>query len=615
MPEKSVAGFAVSDRKITGGKAVLKTPDGKTHTANLVNVDKKWQFSLPGEPGELTVTLAFQDGKNKVLTQKIAKLPPAPVEVISGPDRRFYINGKVFFPLELARNVVPFKEQVYQGGNYVRRAIPSTPEDCLKILDQGVKDNLKIIFSFMNTVPRTVDENKLRLWQHRAENLLSREVLNHPALLGYFLDDEPLWNGVPLASLQRCYDVLRKADPYRPVLICSAPRGTVDELRPYAMCSDVFGVDIYPVPSPSSHSHLEDKSISCVGKYVRRMQEITDFTRPVFVVLQGCAWGDLGGNKNKPRIYPTLTESRFMAFDAVINQVDMIFWWGLWYSANPEFYDELTQVTREMHSLTGVFAAANHMPGKVSNKAVEYRRFYGSNWSCTIAANTVNKQVKVIFSNVPGVPATEVSFEPYEVKIFSNGTLPSPLTEIPPLDPKRITFKNQLIAKRDAVTYQAPDGMKWIWGAKEKSIPGSRIFARKTFTVKNGLKKAYLRVSVDDFVLSIVLNKQKLDPGTRFLDDYRYLNNLDISSLLKTGSNTLCIEAADGAPLPCGLLAEIRLEYADGFVQSIPSDATWETAPAAEGPWSKASVIKNLGDAPWKMPKLLKPIVPVLVKK
>jgi len=63
-----------------------------------------------------------------------------------------------------------------------------------------------------------------------------------------------------------------------------------------------------------------------------------------------------------------------------------------------------------------------------------------------------------------------------------------------------------------------------------------------------------------------------------------------------------------------GLLAEIRLEYADGKVVSIPTDSSWETAPDEAGPWTPAAEIKKIGDRPWGMPMLLK-TVPVNVKK
>ena len=218
IPEKEVTGYAVSGGSVIGGEAVFQTDSGKNLSAPLKQAGKFWQFAFPGEAGKLEVTLKLKGGKEKILKRTIRKLPPAPVEVITGPGRRLHINGKPFIPIEIEN--LGLSEH---GGTCVCRIAPRSPEDCLKILQQGQKDHLKVILSFMNTVPKIPDENKLRLWAHRAENILTKEVLSHPALLGYFLDDEPLWQGTALKSLRRCYEVLRKLDPYRPVWICSAP--------------------------------------------------------------------------------------------------------------------------------------------------------------------------------------------------------------------------------------------------------------------------------------------------------------------------------------------------------------------------------------------------------
>ena len=607
MPEKEVKGHVISGGSVTGGEAVFMTDSGKKLSAALKQSGNRWQFAFPGETGKLEVTLKLKNGKERTLKRTIRRLPPAPVEVIPGPGRRLHINGKPFIHIEIARNGVPQGEQQYHGGTAIRRAVPTTPEACLRILDQAQKDNLKVIVSFMNTVPRVPDEGRLRQWAHRAENVLSKEVLAHPALEGYFLDDEPLWQGTSLKSLRACYEVLLKLDPYRPVWICSAPRGSVEQQREFANCCDISGVDIYPVPVPNSHSHLEDKTLSCVGKYVRRMAEISDETRPVSIILQGFAWGDF--SKKKAKIYPTWAESRFMVFDSIINGADLFTWYGLWLIISPEFYDDLMKVIRELHSMTGVIVAENSVPGKVSDPAVEYRTYQGKSWTCTITANTLNKKVKVTFTDVPGVPAKEQTFDPYEVKIFSKGKLPPPLSPLPKAVPEKMPYRNLIIIRRDSIAYNnVPENMKWIWGEKEKSIASSQICARVKFEVGEGLKQASLRFAADDYINGISLDGRKIEPATPLQGSTSYLNVLDFTGALKPGKHVLMLEAGDGGMLPCGLLAELRLEYADGKVVSIPTNAKWETAPKPSGPWQKAAEIKKIGERPWGMPKLLKPV-------
>ena len=603
VKEIEVKGLVIPGDAVTGGEAVLKTTSGKRYAAPLRKSGTAWQFNLPGEDGQLEVTLKTPNGKEKKLKRTIRRLPAAPVEVITGPGRKLHFNGRPFIPIDISRISMPMNEQASQGGTSITVKAPKVPEECLKILNQGLENNLKIMLDVSVNLPRTADETKLRLWLHHTDTILTKEVLSHPALLGYFLSDEPYWNGISLKSLKYAYEFLCKRDPYRPVWIVSAPRGTVEEQRVYAEYCDVFGVDIYPVPAPNNHSHLEDKSLSCVGKYVRRMAEITDGNRPVSIWLQGFAWGDLSSSQRK--IYPTWTESRFMVFDSVINGADSFFWFGVWLISSVNFYDDLMKVNRELRSLTGVISSENSVPGKVSDSAVEYRCYHGKAWSCTIAANTLNKKVNVRFSGVPGIPAEPQSFSPYEVKIYPRGNLPPPLAPLPPGDRKKLIFRKKLVLKENSSPYTAPANMEWIWGEKEKKIPRSRIFARVKFQVSASLKNASLRITADDFVDGIFLNGKKIDDGRRIMKDFRYLTSLDMKPFVKTGEHTLCIEVRDSGMLPCGLLAELRLEYEDGTVVSIPTNSSWETSPHSSGPWTRAATVRKIGELPWGMPRLL----------
>ena len=147
--------------------------------------------------------------------------------------------------------------------------------------------------------------------------------------------------------------------------------------------------------------------------------------------------------------------------------------------------------------------------------------------------------------------------------------------------------------------------MEWIWGEKEKKIPRSRIFARVKFQVSAGLKNASLRITADDFVGGIFLNGKKIDDGRRIMKDFRYLTSLDMKPFVKTGEHTLCIEVRDSGMLPCGLLAELRLEHEDGTVVSIPTNSSWETSPHSSGPWTRAATVRKIGELPWGMPRLL----------
>src|SRR5438067_7880735 len=84
---------------------------------------------------------------------------------------------------------------------------------------------------------------------------------NNPAIFLWKGDDEPQWGKVPVEHLRTYRDTVHELDPNHPVWITQAPRGTVDDLKPYSEFFDVGAIDIYPVSyPPGGHSGIENKS-------------------------------------------------------------------------------------------------------------------------------------------------------------------------------------------------------------------------------------------------------------------------------------------------------------------------------------------------------------------
>ena len=78
--------------------------------------------------------------------------------------------------------------------------------------------------------------------------LLKREIetfKDHPALLGWYISDEPIGQGVPVEPLEQTYKIIKKIDPYHPVTIVFM---TPNRAREYANAMDIVMTDPYPVP-------------------------------------------------------------------------------------------------------------------------------------------------------------------------------------------------------------------------------------------------------------------------------------------------------------------------------------------------------------------------------
>lgn len=156
-----------------------------------------------------------------------------------------------------------------------------------------------------------------------------RMFREHPGMGVWKGEDEPQWGKKPVAHLVRAYQIIHEEDPNHPVWIVQAPRGTVDELREYNAAYDIGGVDIYPVGYPPG-THViaaeKNKSVTLVGDYTRKMLDVVDGHKPIWLTLQ-IAWSGVA-KPGKTLRFPTFHEQRFMTYEAIINGARGIIYFG-----------------------------------------------------------------------------------------------------------------------------------------------------------------------------------------------------------------------------------------------------------------------------------------------
>ena len=170
------------------------------------------------------------------------------------------------------------------------------------------------------------------------EQLLTKIVTafrGDPALLAYKGYDEPRnpfrgadW--IRPAGLIRAHQKIKSLDPQHPVVIIQAPRSPVSQLIPYRPAFDITGVDIYPVSYPPQvHSNLPNKDINVVGALARKMHQAAG-TKPFWMTLQ-IAFSGVIPTTSKPSTvprFPSLTQERFMAYEAIVNGARGLIFFG-----------------------------------------------------------------------------------------------------------------------------------------------------------------------------------------------------------------------------------------------------------------------------------------------
>ncbi|HYH34643.1 MAG TPA: family 78 glycoside hydrolase catalytic domain [Nocardioides sp.] len=156
----------------------------------------------------------------------------------------------------------------------------------------------------------------------------------------------------------------------------------------------------------------------------------------------------------------------------------------------------------------------------------------------------------------------------------------------------------------------------WIWypdGTPPEAPAGTRYF-RRAFEVDpdRELVSADLVMTADDrFVAS--LNGRQVGRSSTSGEAWREARVLPLSAV-RPGRNVVAVSAtnsnfASGAPSPAGLLGVVRLRYAGGEVELVPTDGSWRTnREAPEGwadpifddsTWAAAVVHAAYGSGPW----------------
>ncbi|MBE6379660.1 MAG: hypothetical protein E7047_01880 [Lentisphaerae bacterium] len=430
----------------------IKAADGSVIKTSAVN----WNGSLTadfalalGTLPEGAYTLQLMQNKNVLIERNIKVLPVSKNMVTSSNYNQVLLNGKPFFVNLMWWNPgygsnPAALEQLAANGITVSIVAGGNSTSLLRGLDNFEQAGLKAVVNL--TLSYWIKTKGHVPTEDFISGLLSDEVKNHPALLGYLLIDEPMWGGVPVEPLLKSYGKLREVDPYHPVWINAAPRGEVAGHRIYSGAADWYGLDIYPVPAPNNHSNLEDQNLTSVGKYTLRMVEAVNAHKPVIMTLQAFSWNSLANRKVKDfkgsKGYPTVEELRFMSFDAFTSGAVGLAWWGSHYVRKADFIADFMQVQREHYALSGILAGGERSQ-RVEKNGLRYCNYTLN--GCTLYAvlnisDRTQTAVLPAFENgkaldfygkCEAASGSKVKLAPYTVKIYVSGQLPAPAYELP----------------------------------------------------------------------------------------------------------------------------------------------------------------------------------------
>lgn len=391
-------------------------------------------------PGIHKVKIEVKSPGQKTLTTEALfsnRLPGCRVSFRDG--RTMLVDGKPFFALGTYRDpsdsLLRFDGLSQAGFNlthdYLFEHRTQNSETARKYLDAAHAAGIKV---FMG-LPREKVSRRDYKWIQEFVG----ELMDHPALLLWYVSDEPEIRGLEPSVLTNVRNAIRMVDPFHPtaVVYCK-PEG----FSGWADCQDIQWHDPYPLDvKPSPLSMVED--------WVNAARKAVGKTSPTWTVLQAHDLRFYNTPRKKAQEkygapnQPSPEQTRAMAFLALSAGTDGLIWYWLPHSTYdlvneaPKVWKGICDVIRLLKRmepwLTAEETSADSFPCPEkfrvwSRKAGETRLIVAINASDTVAELSLDLK-RFIHSSVSDFESgkgislereiLKAEFRPWETRIFS----------------------------------------------------------------------------------------------------------------------------------------------------------------------------------------------------
>jgi hypothetical protein len=222
------------------------------------------------------------------------------------------VNKRQFFPFGFYcySPVYPSlpEEEVVRGFNMIspyQKIIPETLHERKAYMDRCAELGMKVHYNLLSVSGGGGVGSKIEgLSDSDKKKRLIEEIItfmDHPALLAWYISDEPNGHNLDPEILLQIYNTIREIDPWHPVsIVFTAP---VMDSRKYSDALDIVMADSYPIP---------DLPVSLLGDVTGQLRTEFYGRKPVWIVPQVFGGGELWGRE------PTIQEVRSMTWQSTI---------------------------------------------------------------------------------------------------------------------------------------------------------------------------------------------------------------------------------------------------------------------------------------------------------
>ncbi len=380
-------------------------------------------FTLHGRSaGDYVLRARLCKGERTIASADSRPFPFMPNPTVGFDKNGFLtVEGKPFFPVGLytiqakegSHDTV--MEESRQAGFNTTVFYAYTVDTITPLLDAAARHGLRAFVYPAD--PYHVRENTAT-----REELIGeiRARMHHPALLGWYVVDEP--EGIGVASVQTVrnyYQLIKETDPSHP---CSLVIMTPGAAANYGHSTDIMWIDPYPVPyNPVTYvSECMDGARASVPK-----------DKPVWAIPQAFDWSVWKTGAIDKIHRPTPEEERCMTYLALVHGAKGIIYWahtGSKYYIHdyPEHWAALKKIAGELRDLSPVLLTTDSplkasLSPRTATLDTMVKELDGRTYVFAVNREPASTQARISLKGAKAAANVEVLFENRTLPASRNG--------------------------------------------------------------------------------------------------------------------------------------------------------------------------------------------------
>jgi hypothetical protein len=370
-------------------------------------------FDLAGHgAGNYFLRVQLRKGAQVLAAADSQSLPFTPNPAVGFDPHGFLtVEGKPWFPVGLytvqarAGGHDEVMEEARQAGFNTTVFYAYTVETIMPLLDAAQRHGLRAF---------VYPANPYHVREHTAtrEELVGeiQARMRHPALLGWYLVDEP--EGIGVSSVQTVrdyYQLVKETDPAHP---CSLVIMSPGAAAKYGNSADIVWIDPYPIP----YSPVTFVSESMEGARTNVARD-----KPIWTIPQAFDWSVWKTGSLDKVHRPTPEEERCMTYLALVHGAKGIIYWAhtaskYYIRDYPEHWAALKAIAGELRELSPVLLTPDSaLPAKAAPRTATLdllvKQWNGQTYVIAVNREPTDFAAKVHLGGVKPTSTIEVLFE------------------------------------------------------------------------------------------------------------------------------------------------------------------------------------------------------------